>query len=398
MGSSPVLYTPLEPLRPNSTYRIVAELNLASEEAMRNATQDYYPGIVSRYLQVPDTLPQRVRTLAAALTEDATNPYDSAATIEAFLRTLEYTTVPGEIDHDADFVDHFLFESRKGYSDHFASAMAMMLRTQGIPTRLVLGFGPGSADQEEGGYLVKDRDSHSWPEVFFPNIGWAPFEPTPIYDLRPRGADGGGFDLAEILGGIGELGPDAGTELSELLDREEETQPRDDMGGPLPDGQGIRALPTRHFGNPLGWGGALFVGFMALGLLLMRFFWTRQYGEFSTPEMAYSRIRRLVVFLGIPCPPSQTPYEFADTLSRLLPDSREDIDLICRTFVEKRYGRSNPSAMEVVRMLWAWGRIKRALMDPAAACGKGPPRLRHRPPNPSTQLTFQRRFWYTGTP
>ena len=226
IGSSPIRYTPLEPLRPNSTYRIVAELNLASEEAMREADQDYYPGILNRYLQVPDSLPTRVRTLASALTEETTNPYDSAVIIEAFLRTMEYTTVPGEIDHDADVVDHFLFESRKGYSDHFASSMAMMLRTLGIPTRLVLGFGPGNADPEEEGYLVKDRDSHSWPEVFFPGIGWVPFEPTPIYDLRPRGLPGGAFDLEQILGGIGELGPDAGTEISELLQREEELEER----------------------------------------------------------------------------------------------------------------------------------------------------------------------------
>ena len=95
----------------------------------------------------------------------------------------------------------------------------------------------------------------------------------------------------------------------------------------------------------------------------MRLLWMRQYGEFSTPEMAYNRIRRLVVFLGIPCPPSQTPYEFAEQLSELLPDNRDDVYLICHTFVEKQYGNRNPSAVEVVRMLWAWSRIKRALMD-----------------------------------
>ena len=84
-------------------------------------------------------------------------------------------------------MDYFLFESRESYSDYFASAMAMMLRTQGVPTRLVLGFGPGEADPE--GHLVRDRDNHSWPEVYFPGIGWAPFEPTPIYPVRPRGTD-----------------------------------------------------------------------------------------------------------------------------------------------------------------------------------------------------------------
>lgn len=360
VGISPVLYKPLERLRPNSIYRVIAELNLGSEEAMREAGQDYYPGIVDRYLQVPDSLPPRVRTLAAAITEDASNPYDSAVAIEAFLRTMEYTTVPEIIEHDADVVDHFLFVSREGYSDHFASSMAMMLRTLGIPTRLVLGFGPGNSEQGDGGYMVRDRDSHTWPEVFFPNIGWIPFEPTPIYPLRLRGLPGGGFNIEEL--GIGELGPESEATLTELLEQEQERQERDDFGGPLEGGQGVRALPFRHFGTPLGWGGALFLAFMVMGLALLRFFWIRQYGEFNTPEMAYNRIHRLAVFLGIPATQSQTPYEFAATLGEFLPDNREDIDLICRTFVEKQYGRRNPSAVEVIRMLVAWNRIKRSLL------------------------------------
>ena len=361
IGISPVLYKPLEPLRPNSTYRVVSELNLGSEEAMRSAGQDYYPGIVDRYLQVPESLPDRVSALAAAITEGATNPYDSAVAIEAFLRTMEYTTAPEPIEHDADVVDHFLFESRQGYSDHFASSMAMMLRTQGIPTRMVLGFGPGSVEPDRDVFTVRDKDSHSWPEVFFPNIGWMPFEPTPIYPLRLRGMPGGGFDFSELLG-IGELGPDAEGSISEILQPEEELQERDDFGGPLEGGQGIRALPFRHFGTPMGWGGALYAVFIVIGLAVLGLTWLRQYGEFSTPEMAFRRIRRLVTYLGIPCPPSQTPYEFAQTLSELLPDNKEDIDLICRMFVEKRYGRSNPTAFEIMRMLPAWTRIKRSLL------------------------------------
>ena len=361
IGISPVLYKALEPLRPNSTYRVIAELNLGSEEAMREAGQDYYPGIVDRYLQVPDSLPQRVHTLAAAITEDTSNPYDSAVAIEAYLRTLEYTTVPETIEHDADVVDHFLFESREGYSDHFASSMAMMLRTLGVPTRLVLGFGPGNPEPGQDGYMIRDRDSHSWPEVFFPNIGWMPFEPTPIYPLRLRGLPGGGLNFEEL--GIGELGPDAEGTATELIQTEEERQERDDFGGPLEGGQGIRALPFRHFGTPMGWGGALFVAFTVIGLVLLRLFWKIQYGEFNTPELAYKRIHRLAVFLGIPTSPSQTPYEFSQTLAEYLPGNREDIDLICRTFVEKRYGRRNPSAMEIMRMLPAWSRIKRSLLD-----------------------------------
>ncbi|MDP6493827.1 MAG: transglutaminase-like domain-containing protein, partial [Dehalococcoidia bacterium] len=73
--------------------------------------------------------------------------------IENHLRALEYTTVFQSVPHDADVVDYFLFESGEGYSDFFASAMVMMLRTQGIPTRMVHGFGPGAIDLDEQGFL-----------------------------------------------------------------------------------------------------------------------------------------------------------------------------------------------------------------------------------------------------
>ena len=360
LGRSPVSFKPLERLGSGSEYSIIAELNTAREETFRNSPQKYDPGILDRYLQLPNTLPSRVSVLASNITSGASNPYDKAVAIETYLRTLEYTVASQTIPHDVDTVYYFLFESKEGYSDYFASAMAMMLRTLGIPTRLVLGFGPGEEDPDKQGFLVRDKDSHSWPEVYFPNVGWVPFEPTPIYETRSRGLSSipfgtGGLFVEQIV----QEDPDI---PGGLLEPEEEQEKKDDFGGPLSGGEGPLAFPTRYFGTPLGAGGALFALFLLIGAVLMRILWVRQYGGLQSPQAAYERMHRLATFLGAPSAPSQTAFEFSRSLSRLIPEASADVDLVSNTFVRQRYGGIMPSAMEELRLIWAWRRIKRALL------------------------------------
>lgn len=334
--NSPVLFRPTERLEEGDAYNVTSEFNLASEEALRNFPEEYPLGILERYIQIPRSLPGRVSVLASDIVAGATNVYDKAVAIEIYLRTMQYTGAAYTIPHDADAVDYFLFESGEGYSDYFASAMVMMLRTQGIPARLVSGFGPGEVDPEGHGFLVRDIDSHSWPEIYFPDAGWVPFEPTPIYEPRPRGRY-----LAESQAGEGLLG---------------------DLGGPLSGGEGPQALLVRYFGTPLGMGGALFALFLIVGAILMRVLWMRQYGGLGSRQTVYERVYRLATFLGSPTPPSQTAFEFSNSLSMLIPEASDDVDLVSNSFVRQRYGGVGPTAMEELRLMRAWLRIKRAIM------------------------------------
>ncbi|WP_282939430.1 transglutaminase family protein [Paenibacillus sp. RC67] len=142
------------------------------------------------YLQLPDRLPARVSELAFNLTKDEPTVYAKVEAIERYLRShytysLEQTRPPAE---GQDFVDQFLFEQKMGYCDHFSTAMAVMLRSVGIPSRWVKGFAPGQViSMETNGangtpvynVEVRNKNAHSWVEVYLPTAGWVPFDPTP---------------------------------------------------------------------------------------------------------------------------------------------------------------------------------------------------------------------------
>jgi transglutaminase-like putative cysteine protease len=145
---------------------------------LRAASTDYSPDITETYLQLPQ-LDARIPELARQITKNAQTPFDKALVMESYLRnrfsyTLNLTGKPGD-----DPLAHFLFETRAGHCEYFASAMTIMLRTLGIPSREVNGFLPGEYNDLGGDYIVRASDAHSWVEVYFPGNEWQVFDPTP---------------------------------------------------------------------------------------------------------------------------------------------------------------------------------------------------------------------------
>ncbi|HTF38963.1 MAG TPA: DUF3488 and transglutaminase-like domain-containing protein [Propionibacteriaceae bacterium] len=126
----------------------------------------------------PSDLPDSLVQLANRITADADTPAAKAAAIQAYLRGNQFTystePLPGS---GYEALENFLLEDRRGYCEQFASAMAMMARVIGIPSRVSVGFLPGERDEE--GWKVSIRDMHAWPELYFANYGWVRFEPTP---------------------------------------------------------------------------------------------------------------------------------------------------------------------------------------------------------------------------
>lgn len=143
------------------------------------------PPDLSSYLVLPAGYPQRVADLAVAVAGSRTTPYQRALALEAYLRGLNYTYTVQPIPIGGDAVEQFLFTMRAGYCTYYASAMAVMARSLGIPARLAIGYATGEYDQASGAYLVRESDAHAWPELYIDGR-WLPFEPTPIRVLPAR--------------------------------------------------------------------------------------------------------------------------------------------------------------------------------------------------------------------
>ncbi len=173
--------------------------------------------IRKRNTTLPDTVTERTRQFAQALTDGLTNDYDRVIAVRDALRELyPYTLVMPRLPEGEDFVDWFLFENRSGYCTSYASAMTVLLRTLNIPARYVEGYVLPEKGEDEDIYRVTNRFAHAWVEVYFEGFGWLSFEPTPGFagttdflaqsasDLS--GAYDGGYmpDLEELMRRYGE--------------------------------------------------------------------------------------------------------------------------------------------------------------------------------------------------
>jgi transglutaminase-like putative cysteine protease len=161
------------------TYQVISAATDVTANQLAQAGQDFPQSILEPYLQLPDGLPERVRVLSARIAAGAGSAYEKTVRVQSYLRE-NYTYDPSAREAPAgrDAVDYFLFESSGGFCSHYASAMAVMLRAEGVPARVASGYAMGSWDSVEGAYRVPESASHAWVEVFFPGLGWVEFEPT----------------------------------------------------------------------------------------------------------------------------------------------------------------------------------------------------------------------------
>ena len=131
------------------------------------------------YAQLPASVTERTVALAQALAGDQATPYAMGLALERYLRALPYdldVALPGA--DVSDVADHFLFDLQRGYCDYYATAFVVLMRSLGVPARFAVGYAPGFYDPYFEEWTFTDAQAHSWPEVWFPGLGWIPFEPT----------------------------------------------------------------------------------------------------------------------------------------------------------------------------------------------------------------------------
>ncbi len=146
------------------------------------------PPVAIDYLQLPDKYSEKVTQLATELTQNQASLLQKVLAIQEYLKFdggFRYSKMDaGFPEKGQDYVEHFLFDEKVGYCDNFSSSMVVMLRSVGIPARWAKGFSPGEVVANQGEYdqyEVRNKNAHSWPEVYFDGYGWLPFEPTPSF-------------------------------------------------------------------------------------------------------------------------------------------------------------------------------------------------------------------------
>jgi protein-glutamine gamma-glutamyltransferase len=161
-----------------SRYEADSDIAKPAAAELRSARETLPPHIAATYLRLPQVDP-RVPRLATEITNNAGNNYDRASAIERYLRTRFGYTLELPRTPPKDPIANFLFERKQGHCEYFASSMAVMLRTLGIPSRVVNGFRSDEFNDLTGNYVVRAKDAHAWVEAYFPGYGWQTFDPTP---------------------------------------------------------------------------------------------------------------------------------------------------------------------------------------------------------------------------
>ncbi|VTT85504.1 FIG001454: Transglutaminase-like enzymes, putative cysteine proteases [Halorubrum sp. DM2] len=168
-----------EPLEPGERATVESRVLDADPADLRNASDGYPAAIEGRYTQLPESTPDRIgeRTAEITAAADADSPYERAAAVEAYLRS-EYDYSLTVQRPEGDIADAFLFEMDAGYCVYFATTMAAMLRSQGVPTRFESGYTSGQRVGEDE-YVVRGQNAHTWVSIYVPDRGWVAFDPTP---------------------------------------------------------------------------------------------------------------------------------------------------------------------------------------------------------------------------
>jgi transglutaminase-like putative cysteine protease len=333
------------------TFVTNGSVSTASEAKLRASGNGYPAYVAARYLQLPDSLPGRVRQLAAELTKDAPTPYDKAKAIEQYLRTFPPTFDVTSIPPGRDAVDYFLFDEKKGYFDYQASAMVVLLRAAGVPSRLAVGYVVDEFDVSVRRYLLREKHAYTWPEVYFPGYGWIEFSPygdAPVIN-RPAG-DSSQTDTAAL--------PDTGLQDAPALD----------FGDidPGPTGNFTpTATPTENPLKPF-----LPVLYVLMGLVVvgaiagagLRIAWERGLAGLDYPSRTWEKTVRLASWLRMGPKPHQTPSEFSRALRTTLPDGTDGIDTVAKGYQRSRYGRHEPTPAEEEQIGAAWKPLRNSMI------------------------------------
>lgn len=342
-------------LGPGESYTVQSIVSNPTANQLSGAGENYPQSVKDFYLQLPPGFSEDVRLLSENITAGAPTPYARVLAVVKYLSAFPYVPLIDAPPEGADGVAYFLFTQKGGFCLYFASAMAVMLRSVDVPSRLVVGYLPGDPGEERGTYLLRDAHYHAWPQVYFPGYGWINFEATP---------GGGGGSQVPVQTAL--VSTPAIKELPQWNAwnyplATAEIQP----GAPPPN-----AAPAkiRHSWEPLPYaeglgralliilGAAFILAVLAGPLLIFRRGFRRRLWHVDREALAsttYTKLCRLASMAGLSPRPQQTPLEFAEELKAALPEEADAVNNLMRVYLENRFGHraGKPGLYEEAQIL-----------------------------------------------
>jgi len=323
------------PLDVGDSYTVVSRQTSITQRLLRDAPTDYPTEISDIYLQLPENFSERVTTTAITVTATAETVYDKTRAIETYLRGFKYNEQIDAAPEGVDPVEHFLYDIQQGYCDYYATSMAVMLRSLGIPARTASGYAEGTYDEDSRVYFITARDAHTWVEVYFPNFGWVEFEPTAGESelRRPVGTDfeetfGDDFGNPNQERPMMDNGPD--------LLADEPFDPATNM----PEEEPFFSGSVETIRNWPWWVNSLLSLLVTLFLLGMIFYVRLLRPAAFTPDMPpilYERMLRWAERIGLRVHERNTPFEQASRLSSVLPEGQDAIHKITQQYVDYQF-------------------------------------------------------------
>jgi transglutaminase-like putative cysteine protease len=386
-GEGPPDIVAVEANRPvfrGDSYEVRSSMAAVTEAELREAGSNYPEWVTERYLQLPDQITSRTIELAQTIKGDLDNPYDITVAVTEYLRTYEYSDTIEAPPLNREVVDWWLFDYGKGFCQYYATSQVVLLRALGIPARYAVGYAEGEFQGDpvdipgvtgsdlqdfidaEGTYVVRQRDSHAWPEVYFPGTGWVEFEPT-ASQLRINRPSGDPIEEAALGLEQAEREAQERARLQELLDEQRERAAQNTA----------QAAPTAaaHFTRygivlaaVLLTGASLFWwkvkrprlsmplpvqmerGLRKLGIKSPRLLRRWAYFASLSPIVhSYAEINRSLKRLGQPPGVDATPAERAAALSALLPEIDHQVQRLLDEYQFFIYSMRAPD-IEVARL------------------------------------------------
>ncbi|MGI8476145.1 MAG: DUF4129 domain-containing transglutaminase family protein, partial [Thermomicrobiales bacterium] len=349
---------PARGLRAGDRYRVVGLGSQATREDLQAAGSAYPTWVTDRYLQLPTTVTERTRALASRIVAEsgAATPFDQAWAIQQYLQTsFTYALNSDPAPDDQDFVDYFLFTSKVGRCEQYASSMAVMLRTLGVPTRMVGGYRAAGGEQD-GAFLSREKQAHTWVEAYFPTFGWIPFEPTAGQAPFAYGekipatesvATPGPFAVASPPPAETPAAPTATAApapAATVADPPETSGLLDSLGGK----RGVAILAA-----VLG-----VVLFSAIGYGI----WMRGLRGLPPAAALYARTRRVGRLWGIEPDPTMTPYEFAAEFERSAPSAAKSVHVVTDLYLAEHFGRRTVDSAGQTSGRIAWREVRRSAL------------------------------------